>query len=267
MLGTVIGAGLQLASGYMASKSQDKANKYARQQAQQNRADQKEFAQNQLQWKAADAKAAGIHPIFAMGNSPISFSPINTGISGSNPMAQAMSGMGQDLSRASMAKQTPHGRNATMNAALSKLGLERASLQNDLLRTQIKATTMRINRSQLPPSMPSPVEVMPQQIIKGRTSTPHIDPGQVTDVGHARTKTGYAPIPSEQVKERIEDNIPAELMHFYRNQIKPNFNQNFSPPFKAPKGKRWIFAPLAQEYQLVTKNSWQDRIFGPAWGN
>jgi len=148
-----------------------------------------------------------------------------------------------------------------MNAVLDKLGVERAGLQNELLRSQIKAVNMKVNQSQLPPPR---VEQVSQQVIPGQADAPSVDPGFVTDTGHARTKTGYAPVPSEQVKERIEDNIPATVMHFIRNNVSPNLNQNFSPPFKAPKGKRWIFHP-SQEYRLVNRNSWQDWLFGPVW--
>jgi hypothetical protein len=260
-LGTILGAGLQLAGGLLGKSSQDKANKIAQQNANRNFQTQREFAQNAISWRAADAKRAGIHPIFAMGSSPINFSPVSVGVSGRNPMADSLSSMGQDVSRAGMVNQSRRGRGQMMNAVLDKLGVERAGLQNELLRSQIKAVNMKVNQSQLPPPR---VESISQQIIPGQADAPHMDPGIVTDVGHARTKTGYAPVPSEQVKERIEDILPQEVAHFIRNNVAPNLNQNFNPPFKAPKGKRWIFHP-SQEYRLVNRNSWQDWLFGPVW--
>lgn len=260
-LGTIIGAGLKLAGGFLGKSSQDKANKIAQQNAAQNFATQREFAKNAISWKVADAKRAGIHPIFAMGSSPINFSPVGVGVSGANPMADSLRSMGQDISRAGMATQSRRGRGAMMNSTMDKLGIERAGLQNELLRSQIKAVNMKVNQSQLPPPA---VERITQQIIPGQADAPSIDPGIVTDTGHARTRTGYAPVPSEQVKQRIEDVLPQEVMHFMRNNVAPNFNQNFSPPFKAPKGKRWIFHP-SQEYRLVNRNSWQDWLFGPVW--
>ena len=36
---------------------------------------QKQFAQNSIRWKVKDAKFAGIHPLFAMGANPASFTP------------------------------------------------------------------------------------------------------------------------------------------------------------------------------------------------
>ena len=260
-LGTIVGAGLKLAGGFLGKSSQDKANRIAQQNAERNIQQQREFAQNAISWKAADARRAGIHPIFAMGSSPINFSPVGVGISGRNPMADSLSSMGQDLSRAGMVNRSKSGRGQMMNGVLDKLGVERAGLQNELLRSQIKAVNMKVTQSQLPPAR---VENISQQIIPGQADAPHVDPGIVTDVGHARTKTGYAPVPSEQVKERIEDNLPQEIAHFARNNVAPNFNQSFSPPFKAPKGKRWIYHP-SQEYRLVKRNSWQDWIFGPIW--
>lgn len=44
-------------------------------QRAQNVEQQKEFAKNSIQWKVADAKAAGLHPLFGAGLSGSSFSP------------------------------------------------------------------------------------------------------------------------------------------------------------------------------------------------
>lgn len=62
MLGSLITAGASLLGGYLSSKSQKK-------QANQSAALQKEFAQQGVQWRVSDAKAAGIHPVYAMGAS------------------------------------------------------------------------------------------------------------------------------------------------------------------------------------------------------
>lgn len=62
---------------------------------------QKEFAQNGLRWKVADAKAAGIHPIFAVGANTATYSP--QAAVGSD---YGVSAAGQNISRAIEAGQT-----------------------------------------------------------------------------------------------------------------------------------------------------------------
>ena len=44
-------------------------------QMAQNTALQREFAQMGVRWRVADAKAAGVHPVFALGGSGASYSP------------------------------------------------------------------------------------------------------------------------------------------------------------------------------------------------
>jgi len=255
MLGTILGAGLQLAGGLLGNKAQKDANKRAERQAQQNIALQREFAQNSIQWRTADAHKAGIHPAFALGSPPINFSPVVTGHGATDSLARSLSGMGQDISRSQLARSGPRGRDALMNQKLNELGLERAGLQNELLRTQIKATISRINRDQLPPPL---VETKSQQIIPGSPDAGHQDPGVVTDVGFAKTKQGYVPVPSEQVKERIEDILPHEFGHFIRNNVFPNLGLSFDPPKNVPlkKGYRWVWSPSLQGYVQRPKPDW-----------
>lgn len=104
---------------------------------------QKEFAQNGIQWKVEDAKKAGIHPLYALGAPTMSFSPSSVG--------SDFAGVGQDLSRAIDATRSSKDRG---QARLDALTLERAGLENDLLRSQIMGSKMALLRSN-GPSMPS----------------------------------------------------------------------------------------------------------------
>lgn len=126
----LIGAGIDWLSG--------------RQQSQENTAAQKEFAQNGIRWRVEDAKAAGIHPLYALGAQTSSFSPVSVG---SNFAAA-----GQDISRSVDAARTAPERTDARIAALS---LERAGLENDLLRAQIASTVTRLNQGgQVGPPLP-----------------------------------------------------------------------------------------------------------------
>lgn len=52
------------------------------------------------------------------------------------------------------------------------------------------------------------------------------------------------PVPSADVKERIEDNWFQEMAHFMRNNVMPMFTQGDTPPYPAPAGSRWYFHPI-----------------------
>lgn len=123
---------------------------------------QKQFAKNAIQWKVNDAKKAGVHPLYALGANTVSYSPVSTGDFG------FLADMGQNIDRARMASSDNSARVGA--GALNRLTLERAGLENDLLRAEIAKT-----RAQVPPPMPSvssvpgliPEEMKPPQKVTG----------------------------------------------------------------------------------------------------
>lgn len=138
-----------------------------REYAEKNIAQQRDFAQQGIRWKVSDAQAAGLHPLAALGSQVSSFSPIQVGSTSYDPKtpdlrsadvkaAQLdMGSMGQNIGRAIDAGSTANERQANLMGAVSRiataLDLEKASLDNELVRTQIAAT-----RSQIGPPIPIP---------------------------------------------------------------------------------------------------------------
>lgn len=117
-----------------------------RQQQAQNDATQREFAQSGIQWRVEDAKKAGIHPLYALGANPVNFSPTTVGTD--------FGSVGQDLSRAIDVTRSSGDKVA---ARLAGLQLERAGLENELLRSQIlgsKAALLRQNGPAMPTATP-----------------------------------------------------------------------------------------------------------------
>lgn len=264
ILGSLIGAGTSLLGGLMGKSSQDKANEIAQQNAANNIALQREFAQNAIQWKVKDAEAAGIHPLYALGASTTSFSPVSVGVSGANPLAASLQDMGQNVFRAASANRAPTERlaavAATQQTMSNNLSLENQKLQNEILKFRLQ----QMQSSQIGPGGP---EEEANLLIPGQKNSAGINPepmktapagsnpsaeaGSITDVGYARTSTGWAPVPSKDVKERIEDNELQELQHFYRNNILPTFGYNQVPPaVRPPPGQAWIYDFVRQEYRL-----------------
>ena len=133
-----------LASGALGFLGAQGANRAARSAASNNASLQREFAQNQIQWRVQDARKAGIHPSVAMGISPI-------GAGTSSPSFQnELAHLGQGMSNAAKARQTPAQRMA------ESLSLQRAKLENRLLETQIAGAAQALART-APPALPSHV--------------------------------------------------------------------------------------------------------------
>lgn len=136
-LGAVGGAAIDFLSGQRA--------------ADKNYEAQKEFAQMGLRWKVDDAKAAGLHPLAALGASTTSFAPSYVGGSVGRDLAEA----GQDYSRAVTATSSAGERRAN-DAVLLRLGVERAELENELLKARIAK-----ERGQIGPPMPTVAQTFP----------------------------------------------------------------------------------------------------------
>lgn len=236
-LGSLVGAGVGLWEG------------------SKNREMQKEFAQNGIRWKVADANAAGVHPLYALGAQTHSFSPVTTG-AGSH-LAQ----MGQDIASSINRTRTKGEQVSAYAKSLESLTLEKFGLENMLLRSQIA----KINAAPSP-GLPGSAYLIDGQPSSGlvvnkameRTapgSKPFQEPGAITDTGWARTPTGLAPVPSYDVKQRIEDQIIPEMQWSIRNNLIPSISREGAklrqPPASALPGwaDRWEWNTWAQEYQ------------------
>lgn len=137
MLGSIIGAVGSLVGGLIGSKDKDKALQIQQQMNAENIALQKEFAQSGIQWKAEDAKKAGIHPLYAMGANTHSFSPVSVGVDSSSPMGSAVSAMGQDIGRAINSTRSTTDQQKAFDSTVQGLTVEKMGLENQLLASQI----------------------------------------------------------------------------------------------------------------------------------
>lgn len=174
---------------------------------------QKEFAQNGVRWRVADAKAAGIHPLAALGNMP-SYSPqaaIGTDF--------GLGALGQNISRAQESKQTKEER------------AELDSLQKDLLRSQINnvnadtsfkreqtaaAALLSLNKqTQLPPPMPSVRRQKPMAAISSDlpvsgagainlASNAHVSPDKVYEAYEVPFHGSQLPLPTDEASNMME---------------------------------------------------------------
>lgn len=228
---------------------------------------QKEFAQHGLRWKVEDAKRAGIHPLAALGGTGSLYAPASTtfGGGGSSPdYTSAFANAGQNVMRAVNATRTAEEREAAQiqtqqQLSMNNLEMEGKQLQNDLLRSQIAQQNSMRN-----PPFPGTVQ-KPAEMTMTAPGKPDQEAGQVSDLGWARTKTGVYPVPSKDVKERIEDNLIQETGWALRNNLMPNMGGGSSPPKNLlPAGAtHWEWSYRNQEYQpSYKKYPWDYRTDG-----
>lgn len=131
MLGAIIGSAIGAGASILGSRSNAKS--------------QKEFAQKGIQWKVKDSLKAGIHPLYGLGANTMSFTPSNVG----GEVSQIAANLGADIDRSRMATA-----GASARGVLGKLALERAGLENDLLRAQIASTTAKLSGPRVGPPLP-----------------------------------------------------------------------------------------------------------------
>lgn len=220
---------------------------------------QKDFAQKGIRWRVKDAKLAGIHPLYALGAQTQSYSPITVG--------SDFAGMGQNLGGAIDAARSAPERDKAVLKTMSDLQIDHMRLQNDLLRTQIAGSAVAVTRQAgrqapgpvigadpfLVPGQPDSgnVETVPLQVDASRPGQPHMEAGPVTDTGHTRTPAGFAPVMSNDARQRLEEDFPGMIQWNVRNRIMPAFSDDrWNPPYRAPAGKVWQFNYLTGEYWL-----------------
>lgn len=176
VVGNIIGAGASLLGG-----SLDNSN--ARGQWQNEYNAQKEFAQNGIRWKVADAKAAGIHPLYALGAQTASYSP--QAVSHSN-YAQTLGQMGQNIGRAIQAKFSKEERE------LANLQVDNARLENQFRRAQVEnleAQTAKLQRDDVfMQAYNAERAVNNQQQVPSLPLTSNHGSGQVAKIGAVEVK-------------------------------------------------------------------------------
>jgi len=185
---------------------------------------------NQIPTTVAAAKSAGIHPLVAMGVNPSGGSTGSFAIGGGsdapNALGAGLADMGQHLGRAAQAYLTRDERN--VQQSMTALQLERASLENDLLRSQI--TSVKANTV---PALPSPSS---RYLIEGQGET-HLPPvsahsGQVIpEMQTVRTAHGDRVIPSDEYA-RIMENYWPEAYRYMFSEVLRDVKSYLSTPRK-----------------------------------
>jgi len=242
---------------------------YENKRAAQRNMDREDFYfRNGLQMKIADAKKAGISPEVALGAPTYTPQATHTPSQYGNIFSEA----GQNIQRAALANADESQRKT--DELLKLETLRGMKMDNDLKMTQM--TSVNSARSTAFPSTSgnlipgqgnTPVVDSPLQRTGMSGSAPHSEGSSIPSVGWSMTADGgLRPVPSQDIKNRIEDQLIPESLWATQNLVAPNFNKGPKPPKEGlPKGSHWRWSVSRQAfYPSKGKRNFGDAAF-EAW--
>lgn len=298
-IGGAIGGALGLIGAGQSQASAERLN-------QLNYEHQKEFAQNGIRWKVADAKAAGLHPLAALGASTASYSP--SAVIGDSPDYSFLKDMGQGIDRAMDAKATQRERaeREQKENALFNEELKGKQLQNQETETRIQSMkwdmAMEFARNaaqsartqQQVPAMPSLapdgslmpgqsnatspgdiIKTKPAEIVMNDPATPAAEAGSNPEIRYFRTSDGgYSIARSEAYADSTDDDLAGQLSWELRNRLPATAwdSSSAAPPAsylpdRGRGGWAWSYNPLRQAYYPYRKGDWISRTKARFFGN
>lgn len=230
---------------------------FSREMHERNAAMQREFAQMGIRWKVEDAQAAGLHPLYALGGgasfSPSAFIGGNASSLPSGHAAQAAadvgSSMGQNISRAIAAMETPEERvqrqlqaeltlsqvrlNHANAAALESQAAVSRQSQQPMVHTLHDGESLGIIEGSV---LHDVTRAKPHELISRRSTATHITPGanpafMEVDIGGGQT--ALVPYSNEGLAEAAEGmynpavlvpTIAANVRHATRRDERPFYS-------------------------------------------
>lgn len=226
----VIGKAMDM---FSASKNRDMAMK----QAQANQQLQLDFAKSGVQWRVEDAKAAGIHPLAALGMQGPSFSPVALG-DAATPSTN-FAGMGQDISRAITATRSQAAREQAFTNTARDLELTGKRLDNAFKATELASAVKRNTRDQVGPALPTEGPFVVPEAKKSEEQQPLMWMGN-------RVKTARDTSPAKAVEDNLGDDI-----------FSPGFLWN-APAMIAANAGNMGFAEILKALDRSTMTSFRD---------
>lgn len=217
-VGSIVGGGLGLVGSANSQANAAAINKF-------NYKAQKEFAQNGIRWRVADAKAAGLHPLAALGASSANYTP--SAAIGDSPDFSFLQDVGQNIGRAIDAKRTNQERaeqqekqNALFNEELRGRQLQNQETETriqqmkwDMAMDAARNAEQSVRTQQQAPPMPSLapdgslmpgqsnatspggiIKTKPAEVVMNDPATPAAEAGSNPEIRYFRTSDGgYCP--------------------------------------------------------------------------
>lgn len=229
-VGPLIGAAGSLLGGALGGHSTRSASR-------RNAESQREFAQMGVRWKVEDAKAAGIHPLYALGAQTHSFTPSYVG---DTSTGAGLAAAGQDLSRAFAATRSSDERgDALGNFMIQKAResdarlqtiehqhrVQGMALQNDnlMLENEMRRLQLRRLLGQVGPGLPGAagggggsvgpvgaVKVEPSQVTSRNPSDSSVEAGTTPMLKEYEFAPGWGvQLLGEKAAESLESEVLA----------------------------------------------------------
>lgn len=296
-IGSVAGGILGLGSSAASNANAAAINKF-------NYEAQKEFAQNSIRWRVADAKAAGLHPLAALGSASANYTP--SAAIGDSPDFSFLQDVGQNIGRAVDAKRTQAERaeqqekqNALFNEELRGRQLQNEETQTridsmkwDMAMQAARDAEQSVRTQQQVPAMPSfapdgrtmPGQgdatssslfvTKPPELAISHPQTPAAEAGTHPEIRYFRTADGgYSMARSEAYADSTDDDFAGQLSWELRNRLPATvWDSSRSAPPRAylpdagAGGWDWSYNPLLQAYYPYRKGNWGSRIKARFYG-
>lgn len=226
--------------------AQEAANRKSEAFRDQDFQRQEHFAKHGIQWRAQDAAAAGIHPLYALGASTPTFSPspVSVGsptIAADTSMGSAVASMGQDIGRAINSTRTADQRDAAYVKTVQDLSLQKMGLENTLLASQIKRLQVNDN----PPfpsataSQNNPTTAVATPVFPPNWSIPEdkVSPRPQIIIGGKKWDTDPRTSTGQDVTNLVGDEGPAPMiinsilgMQHLKHHLEKNTHIKYSKP-------------------------------------
>jgi len=236
MIGAGLTAATQIAGGLL-------GNSAKRKEADKQYERQKEFATQGIRWKVEDAKAAGIHPLYAMGASTHSFSPVQTGTD-----YDFLGKAGQEVGRAIDSTRDNEGKVTALQQGIAAQELRGKELDNKM--KELELASQIAKGSGKGPGLPGPggaksphwdgqgdaikmdgpkFKIETKRDVTDPTNPPYI-PGSGPSVGVMKNTTGgYSPVIPPELAESLESDFMGRWDWMIRNRLIPNLGSGQAP--------------------------------------
>lgn len=198
---------------------------------------QREFAQQGIRWRVEDAKAAGLHPLAALGVQP--FNPTASYVGGGNSTSERWANAGNGIARAVSAGSTAMER---LSERLLESQIKGQEIDNAFRASELARTT----GAQMNPPFPGRpgILVKPSEITTTRpgdraTELAGPAPAVKEFINRDGTVTSW---PSKDARDSIEDSIIYEMEHFIKNRITPGFREAWNDTWWNPKNAKKYFS-------------------------
>lgn len=250
-------------------RSQDNSEAFAREQLQF----QRDAATHGIRWRVADAEAAGIHKLYALGGNTFSPAPIAYQGGGDDRpnIGDALAKMGQGVERAIGATMSKKEREETAGEMIQRAQeTENRDLQNQLLRAQIASIMARTQPGQMGPALPSPAEskspataatgqseIKPNEITSSQGDVPHSSAGPVAPSNQWRMAPDGRVYPTPEKNLQMDDmGSPGWLPWMYRNHVLPYAKQLYGRDVSEYGPPRHMLPRGADGWEKNIDGSW-----------